>query len=253
MTCFNCDCSLIVQSEAPYLVVHVNAAFSRLSGIQNVTIIGCPLSKGIALAQSSEDDKQDQEPLTKSIEGSAPTEASKIETVITVSHENAAQNGVLNANQEKEDSTVETILGSKKFGIYYRVNYLDLKNETQSFGSNSKNSSISSKEISRNPTPCYMSICPIRDSPQKAPAKHHSSTSEWPGATQSRRARKNTSPTHFVVQLVPEEKCQGSGEAENDKFPSNIGGGDRGDPSGGGSESSSSLSNPSSDPVVACG
>jgi len=245
---FTSVASLIVQSEAPYLVVHVNAAFSRLSGIQNVTIIGCPLSKGIALAHSTEEGQQDQEPLTKPIKRSTPTEAS-----ITVSHENAAQTGVLNANQEKEDSTVETILGSKKFGIYYRVNYLDLKNETESFGSNSKNSSISSKDIPRNPTPCYMSICPVRDSPQKAPAKHHSSTSDWPGATQSRRARKNTSPTHFVVQLVPAEKCQGSGETENDKFPSNIGGGDRGDPSGGGSESSSSLSSPSSDPVVACG
>ncbi len=231
-----------MQAAPPYDVVHVNAAFSRLTGVHNVSIIGCPISKALSLVQSSQEEKPyqrndnletktTQKMSSKSIketssngdrDGSSPdlsgmTIGNEMQR-ISVSHENAAQAGMRVANQERGDFTLEHLIASNNFRSIYKVNCREIRGDTST--DESKNSSIASKETPRSLTPYVISVCPILNNPI----------------------------SHLVVQFFSEDDIQVVGKNHN--LPTDIRGDGLADDNGGADSGDSSLSNPSSDPPV---
>ncbi len=262
---------LIVQSAPPYYVVHINAAFSRLTGVQNDSIVGVPVSKTLSLVQSSLGEKQlhhqrngnaetqkTPKMSSKSIKHASSNDdqdgsdlsGNQIQR-ITVSHENAAQTGMRVANQEREDFTLERLFASNQFGSVHKVNCREIRDDTI-LSDGSKNSSISSKETPRSPTPCIMSVCPVLNSPISHSSSMHYAT-DWPSTTHPRRSRtKGTASTHLIVQLFTEDDIQVAGNHHN--LPTDIRGDGRAEDNDGADSGDSSLSNPSPDPpVVTCG
>jgi len=213
---------IVIQAEPPLLVVHVNAAFSRLTGMQNNYVIGRPLPKILALAdhdqkliseqmQSSNRSVRDQSIETKKVM-SPPSncsevqsknrldvkEAHKADKTSLISHENAAAVGMRIAETETRDISIERLLASTSdFRNCYRVHTLEFKGSQMSSdrsnnGSNngSNNSSISSKDLPFNPTICVMSVCPIPKCNNQSVSKHTTSTA-------SSKRRKHSHPhTH---------------------------------------------------------
>lgn len=199
---------LLVRAELPFLAVHVNAAFSVLTGIQNSYVIGKSVSKILALDEqaqelsdhmcgSSNSSKQEitekEAPLSNNSGGSKPClngmdtnekENTQMEKSSLSSHDNAAAVGTRKAKKEKRDLSIECLIASNCFGTCYKVRTLGFKGGTPSSsdGSNnagSNNSSISSKDLPVNPTICLMSICPVMTSSSQSQsvANHSISTS----------------------------------------------------------------------------
>ena len=209
---------ILIQAEPPLLVVHVNAAFSRLTGMQNNYVIGRPLPKVLALAdhdqklisehmQSSNRSVRDQSIETEKVT-SPPSNCSEVqsknrldvkethkaEKTSLSSHENAAAVGMRIAETETRDVSIERLLASTSdFRNCYRVHTLEFKgSEMSSDRSNngSNNSSISSKDLPFNPTICATSICPIPKCNSQSVSKHTTSSA-------SSKRRKHSHPhTH---------------------------------------------------------
>jgi len=251
---------LIVQAEPPFLAVHINAAFSRLTGINNSTVIGMPVSKIVALTEQLQSLPSHHESIALSSmrepneqhPGSPGNTTVRFKNVDTMdqhdhdmegkdksnlnSHENAAAAGVRFANTEETDVSIERLIASSGFGQCHKVQTLDVRVLTSSSdnGSNndSNNSSISSKDPPNNPTVCLMSVCPILNSSSQHSQlpKHQHTTSPSNNNSHSpppkRRKHAHTQfrryhkPSHFVVQLFPLEGEQQV--IDPGKVPANV-------------------------------
>ena len=236
--------------------VHINAAFSRLTGMQNDYVIGKPVSKILALAEQDQKvseqimEHKDKEPSSPCISERSKVclddldmkEAPDSDKSSLSSHENMAAVGMRIAETEKRNISIRLLLASNDFGSCYKVNSLEFKGSAMpSDGSNngSNNSSISSKDLPFNPTLCVMSICPIlKNSHPSASNKHPSSTTtpkrrknahshthgQNINAPPRRSNAKSTTPSHFVIQLfLADEGDVQEAVGESGKVPTKVG------------------------------
>lgn len=254
---------LIVQANPPYLVVHINAAFSRLTGIQNSTAIGKPLSKILILLSThdqltpsgaQEDGQSHQKDSEKDYDDSNDqVQAMKIDG------SNIPDAGLnqSSGDLQKNRSYIESVITFVGFKQYYKVQTLDCRRENLPTSdcsiSNycSLNSSISSKDENI-PRSCVMSVCAIhshhRDRVETHSNHHHHHNSGAKRTKSCKEQAKSMVATHFLIQLFPLEN--------EELIPERIA-----QPMAQSSETSSRLEDDSqvsgsstkSKPVVACG
>jgi len=214
---------LIVQAEPPYHIVHINAAFSRLTGIQNSSIIGKPVSQILSLvstydnnakimiqknrlANTSIKGAQDQEPNhTKLTVSKDPIQGMEIEgTNLPVPATDA-----LSSNVDSEMASIDPLIASCGFHRYHQVRTRDIKQilPPSSDGSNSNNgsnnSSISSKDENV-PKSCIMSICAVRS---HSGSQRSTTFNHFKITTGTKQASSET-PSHYLIQLFPLEGKQ---------------------------------------------
>jgi hypothetical protein len=235
---------LILQTEPAFLIVHINAAFSRLTGIQNSTVVGRPVSKIIAWIEQlqffppnpkksttsslqgepTEPDSPNDSiiPLKVALPGTEEEEVTKSDTSSLSSHENISfATGVRAAKMgEESEVSINHLIALSGFGRYHKVQTLDVRVlPTSASLENRSNhdsiiSTISSKNLSNKPTICMMSVCPIMDSssqhmqlPSTSPSNISSKRKKHAHPAQSRRSHeKDASPSHFIVQFFPLEE-----------------------------------------------
>lgn len=259
---------LILQGEPPFLAVHCNAAFSRLTGIQNSTVIGRPVAKIFSVLPATLQ-KEAPPPPPRPQESSGPIgqqvqveiqneqNSLKTDKSSLSSNENNADVRTDHVTNTSEDVSIERLIASSGFGKCHLVQTLELKTTNSSSDNSnneSNNSSISSKDPPNKPSIVMMSVCPIMnasaqysysqaikssmDSPPKRRKHSHS---------QYRRHLRNASQSHFVVQLFPYQGDVPTNVGINQQNSSNS----RRGQTTGGSETSGDSS--SSKEIVACG
>lgn len=171
---------LIVQADARLLAVHVNAAFSRFTGMHNSRIIGLPLSKILCIANTNQIDcssasSKEEELQNKNVETSTDhhlNETTKEEQQGPIKFDEECSN---ESKEKNSASKIEKLLlGSgkslkKMFIITTLVDKADDKNGNGSNSANegSNNSSITSKDDSLDAVRAAMSICVIVSTPPR--------------------------------------------------------------------------------------
>jgi len=213
---------LIVQSAPPFLAVHINAAFSRLTGIHNTSVIGRPVSKILELALADQQHRPQSPPntmMTMAKESSSPScssgrsketlqdmegkEMVKTDKSSLSSHENSTavpvgmRAAAAAVKTEERYFSIDRLIASSGFGNWHKVKTLDIRVSTPSSdGSNngSHNSSISSKEPPINPIVCIMSVCPVMNTAPHQHSHSHAPSPKHPGSTASSKRRKHTHP-----------------------------------------------------------
>lgn len=219
---------MIVQAESPFLAVHVNAAFSRLTGMHNSGIIGRPLSKILSLIDTNE-------------WRSAGKEAKPSQ--LRVSGEELNEND----HQEQKALSITKIMRNCGFDSCYKViTNVEKSYDKSSNGSSngnsanegSNNSSITSKDDSFTPTKCVMSICAIAAAPTRGRHSSKFRKQEVQQEPQSQKQKREISRqnsgnsdllvpqknSHCLIQLTPyddscsslEEKINGLEEKINE-------------------------------------
>ena len=189
---------MVVQAEPPFLAVHVNAAFSRLTGMHNSGIISRPLSKILSLIDTSEWGSTGKE--TKP---ALPSDSSG----------------------EQKALSITKIMKNCGFSSCYKVvtnveKGYDKSGNGSSNGGNSanegsNNSSITSKEESFTPTKCVMSICTIAAAPTRGRHSSKFRKQEVQLEPQSQKQKRDTSDqqapqrsSHCLIQLTPyDDSC----------------------------------------------
>ena len=220
--------------DPAFLAVHINAAFTRLTGIQNGTVIGRPVSNIIAWIEQLQSfplKSKSQESITSSLEEANQPESSndlpdmerkeatKTDTssLSSSSNDNIAVAGIRVAKMEESEISIERLIALSGHGKYHKVQTLDIRVSTSASdicsNNESNNSSISSKDPPNNPTVCMMSVCPIMDSSSQHLQLTKRSTSPSNISPKRRKNahtqfRRHLSPSHFVVQLFPLEEDQ---------------------------------------------
>jgi hypothetical protein len=196
---------LVVQSLEPYLAVHVNAAFSRLTGIHNSGIIGRPLSRILSLLGNNEWNAVNKDKLSPS----------------TTSKGNDDSN---NDIQEQNSRTIDKLMAQSDFdNKYYLVTTIvdkgDDKGSDKSNSANegSNNSSITSKEDSYTPMKCLISICSILSAP---PRGRSSKSRKYEGHEMPYSRMKDTKMviSHYLIQLKPTSQHDDSSGSMGDKI-----------------------------------
>jgi hypothetical protein len=216
---------LIVQAGKPFLAVHVNAAFSRLTGMQNSGIIGRPLSKIFALI-----DYNKWESTSK--EDKIPNENAQDES----GGDSGEARGDCTEETQDKQITISQLMGESNFGTFYKVTTIVEKsdgnssNNSNSANELSNNSSISTKEDSFTSTKCMMSICaivstqPRRRSSSMGPPNQKQKTNNN-NVSSSKSPNKSIGDkniTHCLIQLTPCDDGSGSLCIDNDSNGDNY-------------------------------
>lgn len=211
---------LIVRAEPLYHVVHINAAFSRLTGIHNSSVIGKPVSQILSLVSTYDDNAkikiqknisanpsingvQDQESNhTKVTVSKDPIQGMEIEgTNLPIPATDA-----LSSNLDSEMTSIDPLIASCGFHRYHQVRTRDMKQllPPSSDGSNSNNgsnnSSISSKDENI-PKSCIMSICAVHSHS----GYQRSTTFNHFKMTTGTKQKSSETPSHYLIQLFPLE------------------------------------------------
>lgn len=195
---------MIVQAQSPFLAVHVNAAFSRLTGMHNSGIIGRPLSKILSLI-GTDDWSSSSKSLSSPSGEESPEE--------NLEHLNSL--------------SIERLMIGSNFERCYKVTTIVDKGDdkssekSNSVNEDSNNSSITSKEDSFTPMKCTMSICRIVSTQTRGKNFLMLRIHESPSQKQKKTVTKdNVQTTHYLIQLTPHEESCGSMEdkaAPNEK------------------------------------
>ena len=258
---------LILQGEPPFLAVHCNAAFSRLTGIQNSIVIGRPVATIFSVLPATlqkeaplpSRPQESSGPIGQQVQVEIQNEQNSLKTDKSSlsSNENADIRTDHVANTD-EDVSIERLIASSGFGKCHLVQTLELKTTNSSSDNSnndaSNNSSISSKEPPNKPSIVMMSVCPImKTSAQYAYSQAINSSMDSPpkrrkhSHSQYRRHPSDASQSHFVVQLFPYQGDVPTNVGINQQNSSNS----RRGQTTGGSETSGDSS--SSKQIVACG
>ena len=187
---------LVILSEAPFLIVHVNAAFSRTADLANAIVMGKPVSSIIVPSDRMEHcDRKRSEHSQE-----APT---KTNIHTAGSHEYAAAAGKLVAVTEENERCIERLILSCGFGHFHEVNILSKPSSQHSEGSNT--SSISTDDDDQQfvtGVTCKMSICPVVSSASR------NMETDLQHFVSRRRKQHNSSNsqtknqiTHYVIQI----------------------------------------------------
>lgn len=218
---------LIVQADPPYCAVHINAAFSRLTGIHNSSVIGTPISKILSLVstydnnakiniQRKKEDKKQTTGIIREQDSCIATESTKKDPIQGMEIEGTnlpvvpTSDGQI-SNPDSETTSIDPLIVSCGFHHYHQVRTLDIKLAVQpsndgcsSSNNGSNNSSISSKDENI-PKSCIMSICAVYSHhgyQSSASSKHLNS------ATASKKQKSSDTPSHYLIQLFPLEGNQ---------------------------------------------
>ncbi len=191
---------LVVQAITPYLAVHVNAAFSRLTGMHNSGIIGRPLSKILCLLENDDWDV---------VNKSKPVSSSKYD-------EDSNEDG-----QKQNRLSIERLMEKGGFDnrSYHVITIVDKgdsdksSDKSNSANEESNNSSITSKEDSFTPMKCTVSICYIISPPTRGRASkiRKQEGQEITHQNQKKESSKQFSHiadtkkvlSHYLIQLKP--------------------------------------------------
>jgi hypothetical protein len=215
---------LVVQADPPYCAVHINAAFSRLTGIHNNSVIGTPISKILSLVstydnntkintQREKDDKKQTTGIIQEQEACIATESTSTDPIQGMEIEGTnlpvvPTSDALLSNPDSETTSIDPLIVSCGFHHYHQVRTLDIKLAVQpsndgcsSSNNGSNNSSISSKDENI-PKSCIMSICAVYS--------HHGCHSSTPSkrlnsATGTKKQKSFDTPSHYLIQLFPLE------------------------------------------------
>ena len=190
---------LIVQSKVPFLAVHVNAAFSRFTGMHNCRIIGKPLSKILSLIDtnnqldsssctSSTKEEQHRQQGTKNENNSINNNqtSKKAASVVKAEVPFDEESSSYEDKQKSDFLLIEQLLMEencinlkKKHKVTTIVDKSDEKNgnvSTNSANEGSNNSSITSKDDSLDAVRGVMSICVIVSTPPRGSVLRSKST-----------------------------------------------------------------------------
>lgn len=252
---------LILQGEPPFLAVHCNAAFSRLTGIQNSAVIGRPVAKIFSVLPATlqkeaplpSRPQESSVPIGQQVQVEIQNEQNSLKTDKSSlsSNENAdiRTDHVANTN---EDVSIERLIASSGFGKCHLVQTLELKTTNSSSDNSnndeSNNSSISSKDPPNKPSIVMMSVCPIMNaSAQYAYPQAIKNSMDSPPKRRKHSHSQYRRQSHFVVQLFPYQGDVPTNVGINKQNSSNS----RRGQTTGGSETSGDSS--SSKEIVACG
>lgn len=147
---------LVILSEAPFLIVHVNAAFSRTAGLEDAILMGKPVSSILVLSERMENIDSNR------LQSSQETLSRNTDVHTAGSHEYAAAAGELAAVTEENERCLERLILCCGFGHFHEVNVLSKPSAQHVEGSNT--SSISTKSDEQQyitGVTCKMSICPV--------------------------------------------------------------------------------------------
>jgi hypothetical protein len=217
---------LIVQAEAPYCAVHVNAAFSRLTGIHNSSVIGTPVSKILSLVSTYDNDakigiqrKRQEKKQSKGVidkqESFATTETASKDPIQGMEIEGTnlpvPTSDALISNPDSETVSIDPLIASCEFNHYHQVRTLDVKQALQpssdgcsNSNNGSNNSSISSKDENI-PKSCIMSICAVHSPHGNQSSTHSSHINNVAG---SKKQKSCDTPSHYLIQVFPLEGNQ---------------------------------------------
>ena len=244
---------VVIEAKSPFLAVHVNAAFSRLTGVQNSTVIGRPLSTILTILGQIQDlpEKRttcSQHKNNKRIGNKKNSQSTKSNSF---SNDNgiAATRCIWNRHAETRIS-IERLIASNCYEVCYMVNILGFEGGTITSPyqqedvhnrSGSRHSSISSKDVHVKPTLCTMSMCPVmKNCSQRPSCPKRSCTSRTTPTSKRRKYDKNADESlrryqlrqqqleasHFVIQLFLSEKGDDKeGDAIEDRLetiPANV-------------------------------
>ena len=252
---------LVVQAESPYVAVHVNAAFSRLTGMHNSRIIGRPLSKILSLIDSNQVDRsaasirKKQQHEEKHEEINVDSTTIKTSQIIREEEPGPTNYDEDASNDEQKGSTFvegifkENLNLKRMFNFTTIVDKSDDKNGNASNSANegSNNSSITSKDDSLDSVRGVMSICLIVSIPTRGQKKKneariflHQAQHDPPSSIKKQMQQSDETAgmypgnsdsldrdtlhlSHYLIQLFPaDDEGQRSNQREDEEKEENM-------------------------------